>query len=116
MTEMNSRFSLEGERALITGGGTGIGASPTISGRSMGSFSGAASAGAAGASPRASGRWRSVSALAGAGSSAGFVTAAVFGYLAIALVRTLMKRNGFRWFSVYCLAVGLVTVILSLAL
>ena len=46
----------------------------------------------------------------------GFVTAAVFGYLAIALVRTLMKRNSFRWFSVYCLAVGLLSVVLSIAL
>lgn len=44
----------------------------------------------------------------------GFVTAAVCGYLAIALVRTLMKKGSFRYFAVYCAAVGLLTVILSI--
>ena len=46
----------------------------------------------------------------------GFVTAAVFGYLAISLVRTLMKKNSFRYFAVYCLAVGLLSIILSIVL
>ena len=44
----------------------------------------------------------------------GFVTSAVFGYLAIALVRTLMKRNSFRYFAVYCLVVGLASIIFSI--
>ena len=44
----------------------------------------------------------------------GFVTAAVCGYLAIVTVRLLMKKNSFRWFAVYCLAVGLLTIVLNL--
>lgn len=44
----------------------------------------------------------------------GFVTSAVCGYLAIFTVRLLVKKNTFRWFAVYCLAVGLLTIILNL--
>ena len=44
----------------------------------------------------------------------GFVTAAVFGYLAIRLVRLLMKKNSFKYFSIYCLIVGLLAIVLSL--
>ena len=44
----------------------------------------------------------------------GFVTSAIFGYLAIVLVRTLMKKGSFRYFAVYCAAVGLLAVILSI--
>lgn len=44
----------------------------------------------------------------------GFVTSAVCGYLAIAAVRLLMKKNSFRYFAVYCLAMGLVTIALNL--
>jgi undecaprenyl-diphosphatase len=36
----------------------------------------------------------------------GFVTAAVCGYLAIRLVKALMRKGGFRWFAVYCAAMG----------
>lgn len=45
---------------------------------------------------------------------AGFVSSAVFGYLAIAMVRLLMKKNSFRYFAVYCLAAGLATILLNL--
>jgi undecaprenyl-diphosphatase len=45
---------------------------------------------------------------------AGFLTAAVSGYLAIILVRLLMKKNSFRYFSVYCAVVGIVAVIANL--
>ncbi len=44
----------------------------------------------------------------------GFVTAAVSGYLAIRLVRLLMKKNSFRIFSIYCAVVGLCSIIFSL--
>ncbi len=44
----------------------------------------------------------------------GFVTAAVSGYLAIRLVRLLMKKNNFRVFSVYCAVVGLLSIVFSL--
>lgn len=44
----------------------------------------------------------------------GFVVSALCGYLAIFTVRLLMKKNSFRWFSVYCLAVGVLTIVLSL--
>lgn len=44
----------------------------------------------------------------------GFVVSALCGYLAIFTVRLLMKKNSFRWFSLYCLAVGVVTIVLSL--
>lgn len=44
----------------------------------------------------------------------GFVTSAVCGWLAIFTVRLLVKKNTFRWFAVYCLAVGLLTIILNL--
>ena len=44
----------------------------------------------------------------------GFVVSALCGYLAIFTVRLLMKKNSFRWFSLYCLAVGVLTIVLSL--
>ena len=44
----------------------------------------------------------------------GFITAAVCGYLAIFTVKLLVKKDTFRWFAVYCLAVGLLTIILNL--
>ena len=44
----------------------------------------------------------------------GFVTAAVCGYLAIFTVKLLVKKDSFRWFAVYCLAAGLLTIILNL--
>jgi len=44
----------------------------------------------------------------------GFVTSAVCGYLAIWMVRTLMKKNSFQYFAIYCFAVGVISVILSL--
>jgi len=43
----------------------------------------------------------------------GFVTSALFGYLAIFTVKLLVKKNSFQWFGVYCLAVGLLTIILN---
>ncbi len=45
---------------------------------------------------------------------AGFLAALVSGWLAIRLVRLLMKNGSFRWFAVYCAAVGALTVALSL--
>ena len=44
----------------------------------------------------------------------GFLTSAVCGYLAISTVRLLVKHDTFRWFAVYCLAVGLITIFLNL--
>ena len=44
----------------------------------------------------------------------GFLTSAVCGYLAIFTVRLLVKHDTFRWFAVYCLAVGLITIFLNL--
>ena len=44
----------------------------------------------------------------------GFVTAAVSGYLAIRLVRLLMKKNSFKVFSVYCAVVGVLSIVFSL--
>ncbi len=44
----------------------------------------------------------------------GFITSAVCGYFAIWLVKTLMKKNSFKYFSVYCAVVGAVTIVLSL--
>ena len=44
----------------------------------------------------------------------GFAVAAVCGYLAIFTVRLLMKKDSFRWFSVYCLAAGLAAILLSI--
>ncbi len=43
----------------------------------------------------------------------GFVTAALCGYLAIFTVKLLVKKDSFRWFSLYCLVVGLATIILN---
>ena len=45
---------------------------------------------------------------------AGFVTSALFGYLAIFTVRLLMKKNSFRWFSVYCLCAGVIAIVCSI--
>ena len=39
---------------------------------------------------------------------------AISGYLAIRLVRLLMKKNNFRVFSVYCAVVGLLSIVFSL--
>ena len=47
-------------------------------------------------------------------SLVGFVVSAVSGYLAIILVRVLTKKNSFRYFSVYCAVVGIITVIANL--
>lgn len=44
----------------------------------------------------------------------GFVTSALFGYLAIFTVRLLMKKNSFRWFSVYCLCAGVLAIVCSI--
>lgn len=44
----------------------------------------------------------------------GFATSVLFGYLAIFTVKLLVKKNSFQWFGVYCLAVGLLTIILNL--
>ena len=44
----------------------------------------------------------------------GFITSAVFGYLAIFTVKLLVKKNSFQWFGVYCLCVGLLTILLNL--
>ncbi len=44
----------------------------------------------------------------------GFVAAAVSGYLAIRLVRLLMKKNSFRVFAVYCAVVGVASIVYSL--
>lgn len=43
----------------------------------------------------------------------GFVTSALCGYLAIFTVKLLVKKNSFQWFGVYCLAVGLLTILLN---
>ena len=43
----------------------------------------------------------------------GFATSALFGYLAIFTVKLLVKKNSFQWFGVYCLAVGLLTILLN---
>ena len=44
----------------------------------------------------------------------GFVVSAVCGYLAICLVRTLMKKNSFQYFAIYCAVVGAISIIFSL--
>ena len=46
----------------------------------------------------------------------GFLVAAGCGYLAIWTVRTLMKKGGFKYFALYCAAVGFVSIMLSLIL
>ena len=45
---------------------------------------------------------------------AGFATSALFGYLAIFTVRLLMKKNSFRWFSLYCLCAGVIAIVCSI--
>ncbi len=47
-------------------------------------------------------------------SIVGFLVSSVSGYLAIILVRVLTKKNSFRYFSVYCAVVGIITVIANL--
>lgn len=44
----------------------------------------------------------------------GFLAAAVTGYLAIRLVKVLIKRKSFVFFSIYCAVLGVVTIVLSL--
>lgn len=44
----------------------------------------------------------------------GFFAAAISGYLAIALVKLLVKRNSFQYFSIYCAVVGVLSIVLSL--
>lgn len=46
----------------------------------------------------------------------GFAVSALCGYLAIFTVRLLVKKGSFRWFAVYCLAAGLLTILLSIIL
>lgn len=44
----------------------------------------------------------------------GFFASAISGYLAIALVRTLMKKNSFQYFAIYCGVVGVAAILFSL--
>lgn len=44
----------------------------------------------------------------------GFVVSAVFGYIAIRTVQFLTRKRSLRWFALYCAAVGVVSIILSL--
>lgn len=44
----------------------------------------------------------------------GIVTAAVFGYLSIRLIRLIADRGKFGWFAYYCWAIGVVTLVLTL--
>ena len=44
----------------------------------------------------------------------GFVCAAVFGYLAIKTVQWLTKKRSLRFFGIYCAAVGIISIVLSL--
>ena len=44
----------------------------------------------------------------------GFAVSAVFGYLAIKTVQWLTKRKSLRWFGLYCAAVGIISIVLSL--
>jgi len=44
----------------------------------------------------------------------GFVCSAVFGYLAIKTVQWLTKKQSLRYFGIYCAAVGIVSIVLSL--
>ena len=44
----------------------------------------------------------------------GFVCSAVFGYLAIKTVQWLTKKRGLRYFGIYCAAVGIISIVLSL--
>jgi undecaprenyl-diphosphatase len=46
--------------------------------------------------------------------AAGFLSSAICGYLAIRIVKALMKKGSFKFFAVYCAAVGLITVVLNL--
>lgn len=45
---------------------------------------------------------------------AGFIASVISGYLAIRLVRLLMRNDSFRYFSYYCAFVGVLTIVLSL--
>ncbi len=44
----------------------------------------------------------------------GFLAAAISGYAAIKLVRTLVKRKAFKYFSIYCAVVGIAAILYSL--
>lgn len=44
----------------------------------------------------------------------GFFTAAISGYFAIVLVRTLMKRDSFQYFAIYCAVVGVISIVTSI--
>lgn len=44
----------------------------------------------------------------------GFFAAAISGYCAIALVKLLVKRNSFKYFSIYCACVGVLSIVLNL--
>ena len=46
--------------------------------------------------------------------AAGFFAALVSGYLAIRLLRLLVRRNSFYWFSIYCAVVGAITIACNL--
>jgi len=46
--------------------------------------------------------------------AAGFVCAAVFGYLAIKTVQWLTRKRSLRFFGVYCAAVGIISIVLSI--
>ncbi|MEM4246444.1 MAG: undecaprenyl-diphosphatase, partial [Candidatus Bathyarchaeia archaeon] len=45
-------------------------------------------------------------------SLAGAIAAAISGYLAIKMVRRLLILNSFHLFSIYCFALGLITLTL----
>lgn len=44
----------------------------------------------------------------------GFISSMISGYLAIKLVSLLMKKDSFRYFSFYCAAVGIITIVLNI--
>ncbi|MBO7276047.1 MAG: undecaprenyl-diphosphate phosphatase [Clostridia bacterium] len=44
----------------------------------------------------------------------GFVTSAVFGYLAIKTVQWLTQKRSLRFFGIYCAAVGIISILLSI--
>ena len=46
----------------------------------------------------------------------GMLVAMVVGYLAIWMVRYVAKKGKFGWFAVYCVAVGIITLVLSFVL
>jgi undecaprenyl-diphosphatase len=42
---------------------------------------------------------------------AGFVTAFIFGFLSIKIVIEVLLTKNFKWFGVYCVAVGILTLV-----